>query len=251
MDAYNIDIDLTSFSDDDLHPEARGYTRKPKTLFGNKVKGFVFGNLTFCKNGDNISCHDESKLILLVYDSVTDISSDALFILLADNFEVFKLLTSERLFFSCNYIIVTQMRSHRATRLFLEKIQRKLKLPICAFLDCNPRGLRIMSYYGRGSKNHRLSDIKWIGLRFSDLENYPVLKPCRVPMTNHNIKSCEGMLKGKLVNQNPDWLEQLNLMMKKKEKMEFGKLSQHQLFLICLTYLPKKLIRNQIKFSNG
>lgn len=121
-----------------------------------------------------------------------------------------------------------------------------LKLPIYAFVDCSPRGIQILSYYGHGAKDRRLWNIKRIGLRLTDLDKYKILQLCKNPMTGLNTVACETMLKGNLVKEDPDGLENLNLMMEKKEKMEYGRLDPFDMFSLCDDYLSRKLSLYQV-----
>ena len=66
-------------------------------------------------------------------------------------------------------------------RLFLKKMKTTLKLPVLGLVDSDPYGLKILSVYMSGSKNMSYDsaslttpDIKWLGVRPSDLEKYNV-----------------------------------------------------------------------------
>ena len=63
-----------------------------------------------------------------------------------------------------------------ATRMFLSRITSELQIPVLALVDSDPYGLKILSVYMSGSKNMSYDsaslttpDIKWLGLRPSDL----------------------------------------------------------------------------------
>lgn len=63
-----------------------------------------------------------------------------------------------------------------ASRMFLSRITSELQIPVLALVDSDPYGLNILSVYMSGSKNMSYDsaslttpDIKWLGLRPSDL----------------------------------------------------------------------------------
>jgi len=69
-----------------------------------------------------------------------------------------------------------------ATRLFLRRLKTELRIPIFGLMDSDPYGLKILSVYMSGSKNMSYdsaslttSDIKWLGVRPSDLDKYKSL----------------------------------------------------------------------------
>lgn len=76
-----------------------------------------------------------------------------------------------------------------ATRLFLKKCVETLKIPVLGLFDADPYGLKILSVYMSGSKNMSYDsaslttpDIKWLGVRPSDLDKYNIPQQCRLPM---------------------------------------------------------------------
>eukprot|EP00741_Cyanophora_paradoxa_P015533 tig00020902_g14994.t1 len=87
-------------------------------------------------------------------------------------------------------IITAKGQPDVATRLFLRKLRDTLNIPILGLVDSDPYGLKILSVYMSGSKamaydsaNLTTPDIKWLGVRPSDLERYSVPKQCRIAMT--------------------------------------------------------------------
>ncbi|RYG48511.1 hypothetical protein EON67_07545, partial [archaeon] len=68
-----------------------------------------------------------------------------------------------------------------ACRLFLKKLKSTLNLPVLGLVDSDPYGLKILSVYMSGSKNMSYDsaslttpNIKWLGVRPSDLDRYNV-----------------------------------------------------------------------------
>ncbi|CAL9023458.1 unnamed protein product, partial [Prunus brigantina] len=106
----------------------------------------------------------------------------ALFILLVKKNTVFTHLVVDNFHKEARCIMVTGKGfGHKATKLFLKKLYYGLKLPVLAIVDCNPSGLHIFFYYKYGSvrksfdsRDLATPNIKWLGLRLSDIEKYEV-----------------------------------------------------------------------------
>ncbi|XP_071709983.1 DNA topoisomerase 6 subunit A [Rutidosis leptorrhynchoides] len=215
-------------------------------------KGVVVGRLVFSDNGDMIDCTKMGiggKAIPPNIDRVGDMSSDALFILLVEKDAAYMRLAEDRFYNRFPCIIVTAKgQPDVATRLFLRKMKMELKLPVLALVDSDPYGLKILSVYGCGSKNMSYDsanlttpDIKWLGIRPSDLDKYKIPEQCRLPMTEQDIKTGKDLLEEDFVKKNPGWVEELNLMVKTKQKAEIQALSTFGFQYLSEVYLPLKL----------
>ncbi|KAL6529151.1 DNA topoisomerase 6 subunit A [Orobanche hederae] len=119
---------------------------------------------------------------------------------------------------------------------FLMKIKVELKLSVLALVDSDTFGVYILSVYGRS-----MPDIKWLGVKPSDLDKYKIPEDCRLPMTEKDIKYVKALLKGDFVNKNPGRVKELNLMMESKYKDECETLSSLGLQYLTVVYLPLKL----------
>ncbi|KAL4359938.1 hypothetical protein AHAS_Ahas08G0127400 [Arachis hypogaea] len=215
-------------------------------------KGVVVGRLIFSDNGDMIDCTKMGmggKAIPPNIDRVGDMQSDALFILLVEKDAAYMRLAEDRFYNRFPCIIVTAKgQPDVATRLFLKKMKMELKLPVLALVDSDPYGLKILSVYGCGSKNMSYDsanlttpDIKWLGVRPSDLDKYKIPEQCRLPMTEQDIKTGKDMLEEDFVKKNPGWVEELTLMVKTKQKAEIQALSTFGFQYLSEVYLPLKL----------
>ncbi|KAF8088606.1 hypothetical protein N665_0536s0053 [Sinapis alba] len=215
-------------------------------------KGVVVGRLIFSDNGDMIDCTKMGmggKAIPPNIDRVGDMQSDAMFILLVEKDAAYIRLAEDRFYNRFPCIIVTAKgQPDVATRLFLRKMKMELKLPVLALVDSDPYGLKILSVYGCGSKNMSYDsanlttpDIKWLGIRPSDLDKYKIPEQCRLPMTEQDIKTGKDMLEEDFVKKNPGWVEELNLMVKTKQKAEIQALSSFGFQYLSEVYLPLKL----------
>ncbi|XP_075515944.1 DNA topoisomerase 6 subunit A-like, partial [Primulina tabacum] len=215
-------------------------------------KGVVVGRLIFSDNGDMIDCTKMGmggKAIPPNIDRVGDMQSDALFVLLVEKDAAYMRLAEDRFYNRFPCIIVTAKgQPDVATRLFLRKMKMELKLPVLALVDSDPYGLKILSVYTCGSKNMSYDsanlttpDIKWLGIRPSDLDKYKIPEQCRLPMTEQDIKTGKDLLEEDFVKKNPGWVEELNLMVKSKQKAEIQALSTFGFQYLTEVYLPLKL----------
>jgi len=132
--------------------------------------------------------------------------------------------------------------------MFLSRLKSELKIPILGLVDSDPYGLKILSVYMSGSKNMSYDsaslttpDIKWLGLRPSDLDRYDLPEQCRLKMTESDIKTGKEMLKEDFIMQNPAWMKELQIMVKTKTKAEIQALSSFGFQYITEVYLPRKL----------
>lgn len=215
-------------------------------------KGVVVGRLIFSDDGDVIDCTKMGmggKAIPPNIDRVGDMKSDALFILLVEKDAAYMRLAEDRFYNRFPCIIVTAKgQPDVATRLFLRKMKMELNLPVLALVDSDPYGLKILSVYGCGSKNMSYDsanlttpDIKWLGIRPTDLDKYKIPEQCRLPMTDQDIKTGKDMLEEDFVKKNPKWVEELTLMVKSRQKAEIQALSNFGFQYLSEVYLPLKL----------
>ena len=231
-------------------------------------KGLVVGRIRYREAGDAIDCTKMGvggKAIPPYIDKITDIESDADFIILVEKEAAYMRLAEDRIYQKYPCIIITgKGQPDVATRLFLKKVQNQLKIPVLALVDSDPYGLKILSVYCSGSKQMSYdsghlttSDIKWLGVRPSDLDKYNLPAQCRLPMTESDKKMGEELLNEPFIQKNPKWMEELQLMLKTGicrltmiisfitiiigEKAEIQALSSFGFQYITEQFLPRKL----------
>ena len=216
-------------------------------------KGLVVGRIQYKEAGDEIDCTKMGiggKAIPPYIDKITDIRSDAEFIILVEKEAAYMRLAEDRIYNKYPAIIITgKGQPDVATRLFLRKIRDQLQIPVLALVDSDPYGLKILSVYCSGSKamsydssNLTTSDIKWLGVRPSDLDKYNLPAQCRLPLTDHDRKQGEELLKEEFIQKNPAWVKELNIMLASGEKAEIQALSSFGFQYITETFLPRKLL---------
>jgi len=143
-------------------------------------KGLVVGRISFFEDGDFIDCTKMGvggKAIPPYIDKIENIQSDAEFILLVEKEAAYMRMAEDRFYNRYPCIVITAKgQPDVATRMFLSRITSELQIPVLALVDSDPYGLKILSVYMSGSKNMSYDsaslttpDIKWLGLRPSDL----------------------------------------------------------------------------------
>ena len=254
-DLFYTDVKLfkqQTESDDVLDDAACmiGCTRSSLNVVASE-KGIVVGKIIFDDDGDTIDCTKMGvggKAIPPSIDRVTNIRGDAEFILLIEKDAAFMRLAEDRFYnqFPC-VIISGKGQPDVATRLFLNKVRNALNVPILGLFDADPYGLKILSVYMKGSKNMSYDainlttpDIKWLGVRPSDLEKYKIPPQCRLEMSEHDLKTGKELLEEDFIKANPLWHKELEMMVKSKIKAEIL-LSSFGFQYLSQVFLPQKL----------
>lgn len=215
-------------------------------------KGLVVGRITFVEDGDFIDCTKMGvggKAIPPYIDKITNITSDAEFILLVEKEAAYMRMAEDRFYNKYPCIVITAKgQPDVATRMFLSRLHSELHLPVLGLVDSDPYGLKILSVYMSGSKNMSYDsaslttpDIKWLGLRPSDLDKFDLPEQCRLDMTESDIKTGKELLKEEFIIKNKEWMKELEIMVKTKKKAEIQALSSFGFQYVTEVYLPKKL----------
>eukprot|EP00884_Botryococcus_braunii_P021527 jgi/Botrbrau1/8058/Bobra.13_2s0027.1 len=133
-------------------------------------------------------------------------------------------------------------------RLFLKKLKDTLDIPVLALVDSDPYGLKILSVYMKGSMNMSYDssnlttpDIKWLGVRPSDLDRFNIPQQCRLPMTEEDIRTGKRLMEEDFIKVNPEWVRELEIMVTTKVKAEIQALSSFGFQYLSQIYLPLKL----------
>ena len=100
------------------------------------------------------------------------------------------------------------------------------------------KGSKNMSY---DAINLTTPDIKWLGVRPSDLDKYNIPMQCRLEMSEHDVKTGKELLNEDFVKANPAWHRELEMMVKSKVKAEIQALSSFGFQYLSQVYLPQKL----------
>ena len=255
-DLFYTDVKLfkqQTESDDVLDDAACmvGCTRSSLNVVASE-KGIVVGRLIFDDDGDTIDCTKMGvggKAIPPSVDRVTNVRGDAEFILITEKYAACMLLAENRFYNTYPCVIISgKGQPDVATRLFLNKVRSSLKIPILGLFDADPYGLKILSVYMKGSKNMAYDainlttpDIKWLGVRPSDLDKYNIPQQCRLEMSEHDLKTGKELLQEDFIQSNPAWHKELEMMVKSKVKAEIQALSSFGFQYLTREFLPRKL----------
>ena len=100
------------------------------------------------------------------------------------------------------------------------------------------KGSKNMSY---DSSNLTTPDIKWLGVRPSDLDRFNIPQQCRLPMTDDDVKTGKRLMEEEFIKANPEWVKELEIMTSTKVKAEIQALSSFGFQYLSQVYLPLKL----------
>ena len=228
-----------------------GCTRSSLNVIASE-KGVVVGQLAFQEDGDEIDCSRMGiggKAIPPHIHKVSNIRSSAQFILLVEKDAAFMRLAEDRFYQKYPCIILTAKgQPDVATRLFLRKLKQTLNIPVLGLVDSDPYGLKILSVYMKGSMNMSYDstnlttpDIKWLGVRPTDLDKFNIPQQCRLPMTEEDVKTGKRLLEEDFIQANPEWVKELEIMVQSREKAEIQALSSFGFQYLTEVYLPLKL----------
>jgi len=216
------------------------------------ARGSAMGRVVIRDGGDLI---DLTKMgtggwsVTPFLDQLEIVESDAEFIILSEKDAAVMRLAEAKYWNRQPCIVLTGKGSGDiATRAFLKMLVKELEIPAFALVDSDPYGHYIYSVFLRGSK--RLSyespfiatpDLKLLGVLSRDLDKFKIPKSVRIPMEPTDIKRVKEMLKEPFVRQNKEWVEDLELMLKLKEKAEIQAFAAHSFEYLTDEYLPTKL----------
>lgn len=102
-----------------------------------------------------------------------------------------------------------------------------LKFLVLGLVDSDFYGFKIFLVYMFGFKNMFydsfnliIFDIKWFGVWFSDLNKYKIFEQCCLFMLDQDIKIGKDMFEEDFIKKDKNWVKELELMVKIKEKVE-------------------------------
>ncbi|XP_020583822.1 meiotic recombination protein SPO11-1 isoform X3 [Phalaenopsis equestris] len=216
-------------------------------------KGLVMGWLRFLDAGRIISCIESPStayMIPVCVEEVEDIVSVAQYILVVEKESVFQRLANDK-FCERHHCIVITGRGYPdvPTRRFLRLLVKELHLPAYCLVDFDPYGFDILTIYRFGSmqmsydaKLLRVSEIRWLGVFFSDLERYQLPERCLLTLTTEDKKKVEAMLSRCYLHQEaPQWRLELEMMLHKGVKFEIEALAAYSLSILADAYIPRKI----------
>jgi len=172
------------------------------------------------------------------------------FIIAIETGGMFQRLNHHRYWRTANCILVEMGGvPTRATRRFVRRIAEGLKLPVYAFVDCDPYG--ICNIYrtlkvGSGSaahinRNFCVPTATFMGVTPDDIEDYG-LQDATHPLLPVDIKRAKDALKNDPFFQaHPKWKKAINKMLKMGVRAEQQAFAKWGLNFVIEEYLPRKL----------
>ncbi len=216
------------------------------------ARGSAMGRVVIRDAGDRIDLTQMGTggwAITPFLDEVEIVESDAEFILLSEKDAAVMRLAEAKYWNRQPCIVLTGKGSgDMATRAFLKIMVKELEIPAFALMDSDPYGHYIYSVFLRGSK--RLSyespfiatpELKLLGVLSRDLDEFKIPKSVRIPMMPADIKRVKEMLKEPFVQKNGPWVQDLELMLRIREKAEIQAFASHGFEYLTDEYIPRKL----------
>jgi len=238
-----------------------GVTRNSLNINAS-AKGKVIGRLQFKERGDPIDCTKGvgGHSITPADDLVDNLESDAEFLLVIEKDALFQRLAEDRFFeFYPSILVTASGQPDMATRRFVKRLKEELGLPCLAIMDADLYGLEILRVFSVGSKSlgfetaeMAVPDIKWLGVRLSDVLDYNIPRDGLLDMTLADLRRGELMLREEFIKARPKWAEEINIMLGKegetaiqKKKAEIQILNSKDAQFITFNYLPDKISAGQ------
>ena len=174
--------------------------------------------------------------------------SDAKFVLAIETAGMFQRLVKHNYWRSAQCILVSMGGvPTRATRRFIRRLSDDLKVPVYAFVDCDPYG--ICNIYrtlkvGSGNAAHLneffcVPKAHFLGVTPDDIDTYSL--PTH-QMTDIDVKRIDDALKNDpFVQHFKKWQDALNQLKKRGHRAEQQAFAVHNLNHVIETYLPEKL----------
>jgi DNA topoisomerase-6 subunit A len=140
-------------------------------------------------------------------------------------------------------LVLTAGQAPRATRHFINRLNKELDLPVYVFTDGDPWGMHIAMVIISGSANAAhlreltTPDAKWSGVWASDIVDY---KLPSAPLTDMDVKRLYELQKDPRY-EGPLWQREIKTFLKHRKKAEQEAFSRYGLTYIVDEYLPAKL----------
>jgi DNA topoisomerase-6 subunit A len=174
--------------------------------------------------------------------------TDAKFILAIETGGIFQRLQSHKFWQTANCILVSMAGvPTRATRRFIRKLSDECKLPVYAFVDCDPYG--ISNIYrtlkvGSGNAAHLsqffcVPQARYLGVTPQDILDYQL--PTH-PLVDVDIKRARDALKNDpFFKAHKPWQQAMDQLLKMGVRAEQQALAKWGLNYVIEEYLPRKL----------
>ncbi len=234
----------------------RGVSREQLRFVPDEHGGAVAGNLIVLdpdrETGEveRIDCTRFGSGAYSIPSNVEHLSfqTDAKFILAIETGGVFQRLQSHKFWQTSNCILVSMAGvPTRATRRFIRKLSDECRIPVYAFVDCDPYG--ISNIYrtlkvGSGNAAHLsqffcVPQARYLGVTPADIREYDL--PTH-PLHDVDVKRARDALKNDPFFQaHKPWQKAINDLLKMGVRAEQQALAKWGLNYVIEEYLPRKL----------
>jgi DNA topoisomerase-6 subunit A len=234
----------------------RGVSREQLRFIPDEHGGAVAGNLIVLdpdrETGavERIDCTRFGSGAYSIPSSVEHLSfeTDAKFILAIETGGVFQRLQSHKFWQTANCILVSMAGvPTRATRRFIRKLSDESKIPVYAFVDCDPYG--ISNIYrtlkvGSGNAAHLsqffcVPQARFLGVTPADIREYRL--PTH-PLLDVDVKRARDALKNDpFFKTHKPWQKAMNDLLAMGVRAEQQALAKWGLNYVIDEYLPRKL----------
>ncbi len=234
----------------------RGLSREQLRFIPDEHGGAVAGNLIVLdpdrETGvvERIDCTRFGSGAYSIPSTVEHLSfeTNAKFILAIETGGVFQRLQSHKFWQTANCILVSMAGvPTRATRRFIRKLSDECKLPVYAFVDCDPYG--ISNIYrtlkvGSGNAAHLsqffcVPQARYLGVTPQDITDYQL--PTH-PLQDVDVKRAKDALKNDpFFKTHKEWQKAIDQLLKLGVRAEQQALAKWGLNYVIDEYLPRKL----------
>ncbi len=220
------------------------------------AKGKIVGNVIIRSKGYEI---DLSRMGSGAYavppnvDRLEILRVDADYVLVVEKDAIFERLNEEEFWRKHNCVLITgKGQPDRSTRRVVRRLWEEFGLPVYILTDADSYGFYIYSVYRSGSislsyESERLAtpEARFLGVTVSDIDRYKIPKNYIIKATDRDIKRAKELMNYPWFRESKDWMRELKLFVKKKEKIEIEALSGHGFKFLSHTYIPEKLKRGE------
>jgi len=216
------------------------------------AKGKIVGNVIVRSKGYEI---DLSRLGSGAYavppnvDKLEILRVDADYVLVVEKDAIFERLNEEEFWRKHNCVLITgKGQPDRATRRMVRRLWEEFGLPVYVLTDADPYGFYIYSVYRSGSislsyESELLAtpEARFLGLTVTDIEEYKIPRNYIIKATDRDLKRAKELMNYPWFRESKEWMRQLKLFLKKKEKVEIEALSGHGFKFLTQVYIPEKI----------
>jgi len=192
----------------------------------------------------NLTSHPDGVMIGPALTSAEFVKTSADIVIAIEKGGLFTRFIEEQVHKKYNSLLVlTAGQAPRATRHFIQRLNKELDLPVYIFTDGDPWGMHIAMVIISGSANAAhlreltTPDAKWSGVWASDIVDYKLPSD---PLTDIDVKRLYELQKDPRY-EGELWQREIKTFFKIKKKAEQEAFSRYGLTYIVDEYLPAKL----------